>query len=59
MSLARFNVVLAPLLQANPQRVGVLAPDPAQQKVAEQLLIAQKVPAAQAAQVAALQPMVF
>ena len=59
VSLARFNVVLAPLLKANPKRVGVIAPDPAQQKVAQELLTAQKVPAAQAAQVAALQPMIF
>jgi hypothetical protein len=59
VSLARFNVVLAPLLQANPTRVGVIAPDPAQQKVAEELLVAQKVPAEQARQVAALQPMIF
>lgn len=58
VSLARFNVLLAPLLQANPKRVGVIAPDPAQQKVAEQLLVAQKVPAAQAAKVVALQPMI-
>ena len=59
VSLARFNVVLAPLLEANPKRVGVIAPDPAQQKTAQELLTAQKVPAAQAAQVAALQPMIF
>ena len=59
VSLARINVVLAPLLQANPTRVGGIAPDPAQQKVAEELLVAQKVPAEQARQVAALQPMIF
>ena len=59
VSLARFNVLLEPLLKANSVRVGVIAPDPAQQKVAQELLIAQKVPAEQAAQAAALQPMVF
>lgn len=59
VSLARFNLLLAPLLQANPKRLGVIAPDPAQKKVAEQLLIAQQVPAAQSRQIANLQPMVF
>jgi len=59
VSLARFNQLLAPLLQANPKRVGVIAPDPAQTAIAEKLLIAQKVPADQAARIAALQPMVF
>ena len=59
VSLARFTMVLAPLLKANPKRVGVIAPDPAQQTLAQKLLIAQKVPDAQAAQVAALQPMIF
>ena len=59
VSLARFNVLLAPLLQAKPQLVGVIAPDPAQQKIAEELLVAQKLPAQQARQVAALQPMIF
>jgi hypothetical protein len=59
VSLARFNQLLAPLLQANPQRLGVIAPDPAQTSVAEKLLIAQKVPAKQAAQIAQLQPMIF
>ena len=59
VSLARFNVLLATLLKANPKRVGVIAPDPAQQQVALELLVAQKVPAAQATKVAALQPMIF
>lgn len=59
VSLARFNQLLAPLLQANPKRVGVIAPDPAQTSVAEQLLVDQKVPAKQAAQIAQLQPMIF
>ena len=59
VSLARFNQLLAPLLQANPKRVGVIAPDPSQTAIAEKLLIAQKVPAKQAAQIAALQPMIF
>ena len=59
MSLARFNQLLAPLLQAHPKRLGVIAPDPSQTAVAEKLLIAQKVPAKQAAQIAALQPMIF
>ncbi|MBM5801551.1 MAG: hypothetical protein FJ050_01545 [Cyanobacteria bacterium M_surface_7_m2_040] len=45
LSLARFNQLLAPLLQANPSRLGVIAPDPAQVATAEKLLIAQKVPA--------------
>lgn len=59
VSLARFNQLLAPLLQANPKRVGVIAPDPAQTSVAEKLLVDQKVPAKQAAQIAQLQPMIF
>jgi len=59
VSLARFNQILAPLLQANPKRLGVIAPDPAQTATAEKLLIEQKVPAKQAAQIAQLQPMVF
>jgi len=59
VSLARFNQLLAPLLQANPKRLGVIAPDPAQTSVVEKLLIAQKVPAKQAAQIAQLQPMIF
>lgn len=59
VSLARFNQLLSPLLQANPKRVGVIAPDPTQTAEAEKLLIAQKVPAKQAAQIAALQPMIF
>ena len=59
VSLARFNLLLAPLLQQNPKDLGVITPDPAQRAVAEQLLIAQKVPAAQAKQIANLQPMVF
>lgn len=59
VSLARFNQLLAPLLQANPKRVGVITPDPAQTSVAEKLLVDQKVPAKQAAQIAQLQPMIF
>lgn len=59
VSLARFNVLLGPLLKAKPKDLGVIAPDPAQVSVAEKLLVAQNVPAAQASQVAALQPMIF
>ena len=59
VSLARFNLLLAPLLKAKPKDLGVIAPDPAQVAVAEKLLVAQNVPAAQASQVAALQPMIF
>lgn len=59
VSLARFNQLLAPLLQRNPNDLGVIAPDPGQRAVAEQLLIAQQVPAAQAKQIANLQPMIF
>ena len=59
VSLARFNQILTPLLQANPKRLGVIAPDPAQTATAEKLLIAQNVPGKQAAQIAQLQPMVF
>jgi len=59
VSLARFNQILTPLLQANPKRLGVIAPDPAQTAIAETLLNVQKVPAKQAAQIAQLQPMVF
>ena len=59
VSLARFNQLLAPLLQKNPNDLGVIAPDPAQRAAAEQMLIAQQVPAAQAKQIATLQPMVF
>ena len=59
VSLARFNQLLAPLLQKNPNQLGVIAPDPSQTAAAEKLLIAQKVPPAQAREIAALQPMVF
>ncbi|MEY3930736.1 MAG: hypothetical protein RLZZ516_2446 [Cyanobacteriota bacterium] len=59
VSLARYYQLLQPLLQRNPKDLGVIAPDPAQINTAEKLLIAQKVPAATARQVAALQPMVF
>lgn len=59
VSLARFNQILTPLLQANPKRLGVIAPDPAQAAAAEKLLVAQNVPAQQARQIAQLQPMIF
>ncbi len=59
VSLARFNLLLEPLLKARPDAVGVIAPDPAQISVAQKLLIAQKVPADQAKTIAELQPMVF
>lgn len=59
VSLARFNQILAPLLQQNPADLGVIAPDPGKATVAERLLIQQKVPADQARQIASLQPMVF
>jgi len=59
VSLARFNMLLAPLLKAKPNDLGVIAPDPAQVSVAESLLLAQKVPEAKAKQIAALQPMIF
>jgi hypothetical protein len=59
ISLARFNQLLAPLLQKNPNDLGVIAPDPTQMQLAEQMLISQKVPAEQARAVARLQPMVF
>jgi len=59
VSLARFNLLLAPLLKANPKDLGVIAPDPTQVAIAERMLVAQKVPAAQAKQVASLQPMIF
>jgi hypothetical protein len=52
-------MLLAPLLKAKPKDLGVIAPDPAQVAVAEKMLLAQNVPAAQASQVAALQPMIF
>lgn len=59
VSLARFNLLLEPLLKAQPQDVAVIAPDPDQIPAAEKLLIAQNVAADQARTVAALQPMVF
>jgi hypothetical protein len=59
VSLARFNQILAPLLQQNPKDLGVIAPDPGQATVAERLLIQQNVPADKARQIASLQPMVF
>jgi len=59
VSLAKFYQLLGPLLQKNPKDLGVIAPDPAQIGAAEKLLIEQKVPAAQAKQIATLQPMVF
>lgn len=59
VSLARFNMLLGPLLKAKPKDLGVIAPDPAQVAVATTLLLAQNVPAAQARQLAALQPMIF
>ena len=59
VSLARFNQLLEPLLKAKPSEVGVIAPDPTQMATAETLLTAQKVPAAQAKQIAVLQPLVF
>jgi hypothetical protein len=59
VSLARFNLLLEPLLKASPKDVGVIAPDPAQIPMAEKLLVAQKLPADQAKQIAALQPMIF
>ena len=59
VSLARFNLLLEPLLKAQPQDVAVIAPDPDQIPAAETLLMAQNVPADQARSVAALQPMVF
>ncbi|EAQ68976.1 tic22-like family protein [Synechococcus sp. RS9909] len=59
VSLARFNQILAPLLQQNPEQLGVIAPDPSQVAAAEQLLVAQNVPAAKAKEIANLQPMVF
>lgn len=59
VSLARFNLLLAPLLKTNPRDLGVIAPDPLQAPVAERLLLAQKVPAAQARGLAARQPMIF
>lgn len=59
VSLAKYYQLLEPLLQKNPKDLGVIAPDPAQIPTAERLLISQKVPAAQAKQIANLQPMVF
>ena len=59
VSLARFNQILAPLLQQSPKSLGVIAPDPGQTTVAERLLVQQSVPADQARQIAALQPIVF
>lgn len=59
VSLARFNMLLEPLLKAEPQDVGVIAPDPDQIPAAEKLLIAQKVAPDEARRIAALQPMVF
>lgn len=59
VSLAKFYQLLEPLLQKNPKDVGVIAPDPAQITKAEKLLIDQKVPTAQAKQIANLQPMIF
>ena len=59
VSLARFNEVLAPLLKSNPSDIGVIAPDPNQVNDVEKLLVAQKVPVAQAKMMANQQPMVF
>lgn len=59
VSLAKFYQLLEPLLKKNPQDMGVIAPDPAQINMAEKLLAAQKIPPAQAKQLANLQPMVF
>ena len=59
VSLAKFNQLLAPLLKTNPKDVGVIAPDPTQINEAEKLLVAQKIPTAQAKQIANQQPMVF
>lgn len=59
VSLAKFYQLLAPLLQKSPKDLGVIAPDPAQINATEKLLIDQKVPAAQAKQIANLQPMIF
>ncbi len=59
VSLAKFYQLLKPLLEKNPKDVGVIAPDPAQISTAEKLLSDQKIPSAQAKQIANLQPMIF
>ncbi|MEY2644826.1 MAG: hypothetical protein RLZZ124_998 [Cyanobacteriota bacterium] len=59
VSLARFNRLVMPLLQQKQADVGAVAPDPGQMALAEQLLISQKLPAAQARAIAAQQPMIF
>lgn len=59
VSLAKFYQLLGGLLEKNPKRIGVIAPDPTQISTAEKLLAAQKVPASQAKEIANQQPMVF
>lgn len=59
VSLAKFYQLLGALLEKNPKQIGAIAPDPTQISTAEKLLAAQKVPAAQAKDIANQQPMVF
>ena len=59
VSLAKFNELLAPLLKNKPSDIGVIAPDPNQVNDVEKLLVAQRIPAAQAKMMANQQPMVF
>lgn len=59
ISLARFNMIMAPILKEYPGKIAVISPDPSQVQIAEKLLVAQKVQPAQAKSIASLQPMIF